>query len=149
MRAVVILKSKESLPRQPEIFSVGGFTAVTKDGREFCFDFKGSGTWVNCDNAGIYVFSTTLKGRDIEVFIESNSENGVEDSEITGEFIAQSSLTELNYECYLTADDEIRDTPTDLSLVKFTIYENGMEYSFPTEMIEVFNALETTSVLTS
>lgn len=140
MRAFITLESVTVLPQKPVIFTVGGFTAVSSDGREFMFDFEELYANVEKDEStGKYIFKCQLVGRDIDVFIEVNEENGVKDIEITPKFIATSKFTEIFYECYLTYDDELQGQNCKLIVTSFTIEEGEESVDVPSEELERYN----------
>lgn len=140
MKAYIVLKSLQPMSEKPAIFSVGGYSATSADGREFSFDFEEASNAFTIDEEGKGVFTSTCSNRDIEVYIDQNLESGVEDSEITAEFIASSSLVEVFYECYLTAEDEVNAKMAELKVVSFEILDNDDTVGkFSEEELERFN----------
>lgn len=142
IRAELVLKSVFEMKHKPDIFSVGGFTAKTKDGREFHFDWDEQYTGAVCED-GHMVFATQLRCFNDDVYEEMNKEGGVSQEEITPKFICESSLTELFYECYMKEADETNNNCQKLELISLNIYgeTNGVveDLEYPEEFIKEYN----------
>lgn len=123
--ADIVLRSIEPLQEEPAIFTVGGYSAVTKDGKPFNFDWDEYYSNHSHDEQGRMIFEATLRGFNDEDFIESNLEEGIKHSQITDDFILSSLLTEVFYECFRTEVEIAGHIP--LELVSFTI--NGKSFS--------------------
>lgn len=144
LKAEIILRSIEPLSEKPAIFSIGGFSAISKDGRSFGFDWNESATGCTHDDQGRMLFTADLKDFETECYEEENLKTGVKPEDLTVEFIVVSRLTEVFYECYPT-QDESNFTP--LELVSFRIFEwvERDDYKgykgdkFPDEEIARFN----------
>ncbi len=129
MKASIVLKRVDGKKEKFKNFSIGGFTAVSQDGREFHFDFDMmEGSFVDCE------VICWLRDFNTEDFEDHNKENKVKSSEITGEFIANSKLTEVFYEAFNDDEDEV----IPLDVIRFEIYD-GEAYSFSKEALEEFN----------
>lgn len=113
MKALIVLKRVDGKKEKFKNFSIGGFRAVTQEGREFQFDFDMmDGSFIDCE------VICWLRDFNAEDFEEQNKENNVKSSEITGEFIVNSKLTEIFYEAF--NDDEGEVIPLDV--IRFEIY---------------------------
>lgn len=142
MRAYIKFKSIDALPKKPEIFRIGSFTAVSNDGRTFMFEFLDTLASATLEKStGKYVFDCFLKEPDDETFIEDNEEANVIDEEITPKFIATSTFEEINYECYLDVDHEARDEFCFLEVLEFSIEDQEGEVTeeVPHSEIERYN----------
>jgi hypothetical protein len=140
MNAEITFVTVEPLNEKPEILHAGSFEAVSQDSREFCFDFFASETHMHIRKDGRVNITVFLKQRDIECFISDNKENGVDDEEITPEFITSSTIEAINYECYMNAADEREGEYVELELVSFGVEADGVEKYFPEEEIARINA---------
>jgi hypothetical protein len=140
MKAYITLKSIEVLPKKPEIFSIGGFTMVTTDGRTFMFDFEETSAGATLEEStGKYIFDCCLKERDVDVFFEENEEAGIMDEEITPKFITTSMIEEICYEYYLDVDHEESDEFCMLEVMDFSIEEGEECEEVPSVEIERYN----------
>lgn len=145
MRAEVVLRSIAPLAECPLIFSVGSFGVKTKDGRRFRFDWCQSRTDVNNDKEGRMVFVADLRIFDVDYFIDSCEEDNILLEELTLDFITNSQLEEVLYECYI---NENKEEYIRLELEAFAVYvwsEEKNDYEirkFPTEEIKRYNELK-------
>jgi hypothetical protein len=125
-----------------QIFSIGGYSATSKDKRKFAFDWYEMSAGTENDENGHLVINCELKDFEIEDYKEMNLENNVEQSELTPEFIVSSSLEELYYEAF---NDEINGDLIPFDLVEFSIlvWDNDKNdytvFDFSEEQIKDFN----------
>jgi prepilin-type processing-associated H-X9-DG protein len=140
MNGVVVMRSVESFDVKPAICSVGGFSALSEDGRSYSFDWdshQGNITFAD----GHFLVTWEL-GDVSEDFTEMNDEQGVTDADITPDFIAKSTLEEVHYECYMKVSDELTGAYTALELVSFAVFSDDREPKFvPDEKVAEFNVL--------
>lgn len=147
IRGQLTLKSVSKMKECPAVFSVGGFTAKTEDGKDVHFDWDDqySGYEYNKENECMY-FHTQLRTFNDDVYEEMNKESGIEQLSITPEFLKDTKLTEVFYECYMNADDVDKIECEKLELVSFNIYGevNGktQDIYYSEDKIKEFNILE-------
>lgn len=123
MRGVVVLRSLEPVKEKPAIYSIGGFTAISEDGREYHFDWCESYTSCEHDEGGRLIFESDLRNFDDEYFKDSSEVNI---DELTPEFITSSKLKEVYYECF---EDENEENFVHLEIVGFGVQEwDGEKY---------------------
>lgn len=118
---------------KPKIYTVGGFSAISADGRPYIFDWEESSSGARIEDGKLFMDSE-LKCFDEEYFKDSNAEVSLD--EITPEFIATSKLTEAFYECY---SDEYEEDFIPLELVSFNLCTENSEKAFSEEQLNAFN----------
>jgi hypothetical protein len=117
------MQSLTPFENDPAIYSVGGFTAISKDGREYCFDWNEGESWVSHDDQERLVIETQSKFFANDLYDESNLEAGINPEELTPEFITSSKLTEVFYECFPTLDDELTGVYLPMEPIEFKLIE--------------------------
>lgn len=101
--------------KKPENLSVGGFSAISKDGRKYDFDFLFfTGDCSKIEDG--YIISVDLYHLDKD-FIEENNES-VSINEITPSFIANSEITEIAYSA-----EDTNENPISLKLISLELIE--------------------------
>lgn len=145
IKAEIILRSINPMVEKPAIFSIGGFSAISKDGKHYSFDWNESATGCVNDEQGRMIFEADLKDFETDCYEEENLKAGVKPEDLTVEFIISSKLTEVFFECYET---EVEEDFIQLEVVSFKIFEwidNEKGYvgdQFPDEEIARFNREE-------
>jgi hypothetical protein len=137
MRAVVVMRSVAPLDIKPEVYSIGGYTAVTPDGREYSFDWDTHEGYIEFEEGHMRVKSFLTNWSDD--FSHDNDKKGISDADLTAEFITKSTLDEVTYECYLTVANEVAGKYLPMELVSFVIEDGKYEFAFPAEEIARFN----------
>jgi hypothetical protein len=138
IQARIILRSKEPFDGHPEVFTIGSFSAMNND-REFGYDWDTVGSNSSTDEHGYLIIEAGLSDFS-EDFDEANIAAGIELNEITAQFITESTLVEMFYECYSDKDET---NFIMMELVSFTVIadsiDDEVEYRFTDEQIEQFN----------
>jgi hypothetical protein len=142
IRAEISLKSVKPMSKKPTIFSVGGFTATSKDGREFRFDWEEQ--YGGCEIVdGFGTFDVQLRAFDDNCYAEDNKNNGVDQLSISPEFINDSQITEAFYECYMKEEDEAEGKCELLEVIAINFYGefNGesQDVNYPEDKLEILN----------
>lgn len=111
IEANVKMRSIAPFAGKPEVFTIGGFSAITADGRDFIFDWENFTADVSHDDDGRAVLDVTLYDFDKEFIKDSqmNQESSVSFDEITAEFLSKITFTEIFYECYIADSDRDSD----------------------------------------
>lgn len=134
LRGYLKFRSIEKVTEKPMIYSVGGFAATSQDGRYYCFDWEASESEARIEKERLYMYSE-MRCFDDEFFNESNLSVAL--TEITPEFIINSILTEVSYECF--KDDMEGHIP--LELISFVVCSNTSDdYEFSKEQLTLINA---------
>lgn len=137
MKAVVVMRTVSKVYDKPVIHSLGGFSAVTPDGRTYSFDWgRREGRIELIDGHAVI---TSYLSDWSSVYTESNDQNGVTAKEVTPEFIVKSQLEEINYECYMSYFDEQVGNWEPLELVRFMLEDNHGLYQIPNEEVDRYN----------
>lgn len=140
MEANIILKSVNPRDAKPAIFTIGGYGAISKDGKQYDFDWNEMRA--NCSfKDGFLIVDCDLNDFDDDSYLEENLKNNVSQKEITADFITSSKLIEVFYECYNTDLDADNDL-IQLDLLEFNIYcdrRKDCEKSFPKEELDRYN----------
>ena len=69
------LKSLDKLSKKPEILTIGGFSAITRDGRKYSFDWCNSIIWCDLDEEGHLIVEFELSNFDEEYFNDIYTNN--------------------------------------------------------------------------
>lgn len=134
LRATLVFKRMDGIKDKFDCFSVGGFEAISKDGRKYQFDFDSMEGYFDEDKGEVTCFLTHFNAEDY--YEEENRKRGVDSKEINGEFIRDSQLIEVFYEAF---NDHEEDEVIPLDLIHFELLEDGISYRFPKEDLEKFN----------
>lgn len=124
MKAYVTMVSKLPVQSKPKIFSIGGFAAISKDGRPYVFNFKGLIVSVEFDVSGRLIFDIELNVLDEKFITDSlgHERSNVVFSGLTPEYIASSTLAEVFYECF--AENELKGPLIPLEIKEFELEDN-------------------------
>jgi hypothetical protein len=142
LRAELIFVSKFPMKKVDlEIFSIGGFSSITPDGRTLCFDWDSSASGVKELENGHIEITCDMREFNEEDFVGCNLKEGIKEEEVTPDFIINSELTEVFYEAFA---NEVEDPLIPLVLKEFTLWQWNDEkqdydsYSFTDEALEKF-----------
>jgi hypothetical protein len=114
-----VYKTVEPVSDIPVIFSTGGYTLVSEDGREFVLDFTESATSCTKDTYGHYVFESVQKFIDSE-YVDSSNGNVIKSEDITIDFLSKCKLVEAHYECFA---DDAESIHIPLDIEDFFVYD--------------------------
>ena len=142
LRANIVFKGGP-LKRKPEVFDIGGFSVILKDGREVMFDWIESSTGLDL-KADESIFDSDFRDFDIDFFNENNK--GISYEEFNPEEIVKGKLEEIYYNC-CNNEGESNEENIPLKLCSFTLalYDNTnnqdkwIYYKFPQKTIDDYN----------
>lgn len=120
--------SRKPIGKKPYVFSTGGYSGTTKDGKGIIFDWCETYGYATVREDGHVEIEADLRCFDEEFTIDS-SEKGSGADNLAPETLTTIELTEVFYECFL---DEQEEEFVYLDVVEFSVYdpETGVEKKF-------------------
>lgn len=137
MRAYIKYISRESVFSKPAIFSTGGYSVKTEDGKIIKFDWCDMYADAYPQKDGRVIIEAELRNFDTD-FYESSNEDIENLKDIPLNSLAGMELDEVYYECYKKDTDE---NSTILDVLEFSLFEHGKdEVKFSQENLERINS---------
>lgn len=129
------LRSVGKVEKEPAVYSIGGFVAISADGREYQF------TWRETSDAAWFKDGKLNMDSEVSCFFESyfkeaNSEVTLD--ELTLEFLTASTLIDVSYDCF---SDEAEEKFILMEIVSFTVSNENNQMSFSKEKLAEINAI--------
>ncbi len=139
IEANIVMRSIAPFAGKPEVFTIGGFGATASNSSRFSFDWCTYSANIEHDENNRLIMNIELDDFDIEFFEDCQADQGNQESnnisfsEINAKFLAESTLNEVFYECYIVDTDRDNDWIR-MELVSFVItMSNG--YGEDTQVI--------------
>lgn len=134
MRGYIKYVSRKPVQAKPEIFSTGGYSGTTLDGKEVMFDWLETRANAEIRPDGRLVIEAELRDFDEEFTLDSSNKEAIVDG-VTPELLTSLKLTEVFYECY--ADD--MENFIYLDVVEFGIYDWNTEKTHLFKNLDEYN----------
>lgn len=135
MRGYIKYVTRKPLGKKPAIFSTGGYSGKTKDGKEIIFDWLDSYGRATVREDGHVEIEVDLCNFDEEFTVDSSDKNSGADK-LTPESLTAITLTEVFYECF--ADEEEEDFIY-LDVVEFAVYDPDIDIECEFKNLKEYN----------